>query len=87
MDPEHKTRPAEHAGDVPQTPAQGPCPTEEAALSWIEPSITHCKFVARSAPTRENALALTKLEEARFWARHDLELKLEAKGEDQPAAA
>lgn len=75
MDPEHVLREMERADEVPQTLRDGPLPTEEAALSWIDNALTHRNFVDDKAPSRENSLVRTKLEEAKFWAEKDIEKK------------
>lgn len=65
------------AQDVPQTKASGPRPGEEAALTWIDQALAHQKMVGarEDGRSRENSLAITKLEEAQMWARRDLEIK------------
>lgn len=78
MEPQKPDHPlGTRADDVPQTRAQGIRPGEEAALTWIDSALAHQRMVAERGSSRESSLAITKLEEAKFWATQDLQTKKE----------
>lgn len=83
MDPRHEIGREETPADVPQAQVRGDFPVEKASINWIENALNHRGFVTEEANSRENSLAITKLEEALMWAKKDLNMKEAAKAESE----
>lgn len=73
--PDEEMHPLQTADEVPVTPVTEEPITETAALSWLKSALTHQHFVQDQAPTRENSLAITNLQQAIMWAELDIKNK------------
>lgn len=62
-------------GVAAQAAPEGPLANEQAALQWITTALAHARFVSQSAPSREQSIVVTRLEEAEMWAHKDLGIK------------